>query len=313
MVLYFSRMDTVSSANDQVALATIDTKVTLIVQRSKVSRLEQAPGRHRASRCGGLAEVPGHQIEAPNGDLPLGAVGHLNLGLIQDVDVDSFQRAAHGCGPLLRSVGPGRHGHGGSRFGEAIRDLEIRHDSGPDLVGKLRRHGRSSDEAGAQGRQIRRLAGRVTQQHHEHRRDTMHHRRLLGFDEIQDPGNIEALLQDQSRARDDRRQQGHSEPEDVEQGHAAQRAVRIPHAQASSRRPGRPEQAVVRLHDPLVLRGSACREQHGERIGRIDIRRDQRVTTTGGDQVFELEDPVIVPQVLFTHRDQVLKARKFGE
>ena len=71
VVLNFSRMDTVSSANDQVALATVDSKITLIVQSSKVARLEQAFCGNGVPRRDRLPEVPCHQVESANGDLSL--------------------------------------------------------------------------------------------------------------------------------------------------------------------------------------------------------------------------------------------------
>ena len=124
---------------------------------------------------------------------------------------------------------------------------------------------------------------------------------------------VEGLLQHERPSRAERGEQG-GEPEDVRQRDDAQRSIIAVQPQLRRRGEGGPHQVVVREDDPLRSPRRPGRVQNRARIPvRVHVRRRDFPTAAARDEVLELEDPVVVPEILLSDRHHVLKVRQPGE
>jgi hypothetical protein len=131
------------------------------------------------------------------------------------------------------------------------------------------------------------------------------------LDELQRLGGVEGLLEHDTATHDHRGQEDGAEPEDVEERNGAEDCVLRVEPQRPRRRDRRREQARVREHDPLRLPRRPRRVQDRPHVFlRVDPGLRQLLPLAAGDEVLELEDAVVVPQLLFADRHDVLERGK---
>ncbi len=117
------------------------------------------------------------------------------------------------------------------------------------------------------------------------------------------------LLHRNNRRPDPQRRNQGAQSEDVEHRDGDQRHVVPGHPQRFRQSSIRPHQVGVRQHHALGFPGGARRiEDRVYVLLRVDGYLGTGLPLTRRHQIFELEDTVVVPQVLFTHSHHVLEA-----
>jgi hypothetical protein len=118
------------------------------------------------------------------------------------------------------------------------------------------------------------------------------------------------LLQYERPTRNERGKQGGSKPKDIEQWYAAEGLIIGAHPKGGSRGLSSMQQIPVAQYHSLLLLRCARRVQDRERIIRPNSDGCKAQSTPRGDKVFELKNSIVVPQVFFADRGEVLKARQ---
>ena len=311
-ILEFARVELQPPARNRLLPPPDDLHIPILIDDPQITGEEKSVRRRDLGGLGRHAEIAPHEIGPADGDLAdrFGSM-QLSRDQIHRHDLDAGKGAAHGAHTTVVAVGKAGDRDNRSGFREAVRDEHIApatHPAHQRLV-----HRTAGNDAGSQRRESRRVERLLTHEEVILRGHAVQHRDLRVGDEREGARRVEGRLQHDRRATCHRAQHD-AEAEDGKERDRSEHAV-VGRNLEDLRHTHRVfHQRPVRQWHALGL-AHRSRRVHDGQVGRLVIHRWPRNRSPGAarHEIFELEDPVVVPQILVAYRDHVLQVRQIAE
>jgi hypothetical protein len=290
--------------------------VPFLVHDPQVAGEQEAVSVEGRGGLVGLSVVALHDTRPLHRDLSDALDGKLAPVPLQHPDRGARERLPHREPTLLsRVVGTGdAHGRGG--LGQGVGHQEPGADPGLHLTDQPLPHGSAGGHPEPQGAEVPGGGPLLAQLGGEQGGDAELDRHAETLHEVQRGRRVELVLQHQGGPREQGPQDARAHPEDVEEGRHARDPVAGLQAHDLRRAPGGTEEVAVGEAHPFRLpRRAGCVEDREQALRSVllEDRRGVVPSHAGGEEVLELEDAVVVPEVLLAHRHQVLQLRQLDQ